>query len=135
MQPDIQVNGIADVQKALRSVSADLPRDLRRINKEAADLVREGARSRAPRRTGKLRDSIASRAEQRGASLKGGGARVPYFGFIDFGGSVGRNNSVKRPFIRRGRIIYPAVNDKRDQIIDTYGRNLNQLLRGAGLQN
>lgn len=135
MQPDIQVSGIADVQKALRSVSADLPRELRRINKEAADLVREAARSRAPHRTGKLRDSIASRAEQRGASVKGGGARVPYFGFIDFGGSVGRNNSVKRPFIRRGRIIYPAVNDKRDQIIDTYGRNLNQLLRGAGLQD
>lgn len=135
MQPEIIVSGIADVQRALRGVSADLPKELRKVNLAAAETVRDAARGRAPSRSGKLRASIAARAEQRGASVKGGGARVPYFGFIDFGGSVGRNNSVTRPFIRKGRIIYPAIDDKRDEIFGTYERGLNTLLRAAGLQD
>ncbi len=135
MQPQVVVSGIADVQRALRAVSADFPKELRKANLAAAEKVRDTARSRAPRLTGRLAQSIASRADQRSASVKGGGARVPYFGFIDFGGSVGRNNSVTRPFIRKGRIIYPAIDERRSEIFDSYEHDINALIRRAGLQD
>lgn len=131
----IVVEGLRELQATLRAVSNDLPRELRKAHKEAAETARDAARSRAPRRSGRLVNSIAARAEQRSASVKGGGARVPYFGFIDYGGSVGRNNSVHRPFIRTGRIIYPAVAEKRADIFGNYERAINALLREAGLQH
>lgn len=140
-EPAIVVEGLRELQKSLRAVSSDLPKELRKANKAAADDVVPAAQRRAPSRTGKLRKSIVARAEQRGASVKGGGARVPYFGFIDFGnkigvgGGVGRHDSHPRPFIKRGRIIYPAVTEKRDEILDTYERALAGLIRSAGLQD
>lgn len=131
---DIVVEGLKELQATLRKVDAALPRQLRKVNKEAADTVASDARGRAPVLSGRLRDSIAARAEQRSASVKGGGGRVPYFGFIDFGGAVGRDHATVRPFIKGGRIIYPAVTANRDRIFDTYERGINALLRD-GLQN
>lgn len=139
--PEIVIEGLADVQRTLRSVDKALPRELRRISKQVADLARDAAREQAPRgESGRLANSIASRPEQRGAAVKGGGARVPYFGFIDFGnevgtgGGVGRGDSHPRPFIKGGRILYPALAANYDRIVDNYARALNSLLRDAGLQ-
>lgn len=132
-QPAIVVEGLRELQSSLREVSDELPRELRKINKAAADLVVPAAQRRAPSVSGRLRKSIVARAEQRGASIKGGGKRVPYFGFIDFGGRVGRNKSVERPFIKRGRIIYPAVDEQHDRIIELHEAGIAALLHDAGL--
>lgn len=135
----IRVVGIAELQKELRNVSTDLPKDLRKLNLAAAAVVAEEARTKAPNQSGKLRGSIVARAEQRGASVKGGGARVPYFGFIDFGnkvhggGGVGRRDSHPRPFLHKGRIIYPALSDKFDEVIELYEDGLADLIERAGL--
>ncbi|HVV37584.1 MAG TPA: hypothetical protein VHC63_13325 [Acidimicrobiales bacterium] len=129
----IGVVGLIEVQRALRQVSDELPRELRQLHKRVSEIVARNAQGRAPELSGRLRASLVARAEQRGASIKGGGARVPYYGFIDFGGRVGRNKSVERPFIREGRIIFPAIVATRDEALETYDEGMADLLDRAHL--
>jgi phage gpG-like protein len=134
----VRVEGLVEFQKALRRADSDLPKRLRLANKAAAEVVAEEARRRvqseAKNPTGKLAGSVAIRAEQRAASVKMGGARTPYAGFFDFGGRVGRNKSVERPFIKNGRVVYPAVAAKNEEVADRFGREIDALLRDAGLR-
>ena len=39
------------------------------------------------------------------------GDDVPWYGFADFGGRVGRKRSIKRTYIKGGRWLFPAVRD------------------------
>lgn len=130
----IQVKGLREVQAALRKVDSELPKALRRVNLAAAEIVAQEARRRAPVKTGKLRKSIKAQGQQRGASVKGGTpSRVPYFGFIDFGGVTGRYGNAKRPFIKDGRIIYPSVARRKQEALEFYERAVDDLIKKAGL--
>lgn len=137
----IGVVGLQEVRGSLAKLGTEWPAQLRRLNKTVADIVAQEARSLAPERTGALRRSITSRAEQKSASVKGGGARVPYFGFIDFGNrvhgghGVGRSDSQPRPFIKSGRIIYPALEAKRTAVLEAYEEGMAHLIDGAGLNS
>lgn len=134
----IRIEGLVELQKALRKADSDLPKRLRLANKAGAEVVAAEARQRvnqvAKNPTGRTERSIAARAEQRGASVKGGGARVPSYAWFDFGGRVGRNKSVVRPFIKGGRIIYPALAAKGSEAVDKYDNEIDALLRDAGLR-
>lgn len=130
----VRVEGIKELQRSLRQANASFPAELRKANKSAAEVVVRFAVPRAPSRTGRLRGSIKAQAQQRGATVKGGTpTRVPYYGFIDFGGSVGIHHSVKREFVSEGRILYPALNDARPVFMTQYERDVRDLLRKAGL--
>ena len=64
----LQVDGLKDVQKALRDVDKALPRELRKANLAAAEIVAVEARRLAPRQSTKLLKSIKAQAGQREAS-------------------------------------------------------------------
>lgn len=70
--------------------------------------VETKARGRARRGslTGQSANSIRAMGPQVSA-----GSGVPWYNFADFGGRVGRNKSVSRPFIKGGRWLFPAVAD------------------------
>lgn len=87
-----------------------------------------------PRRTGKLAASIQPASTQKtGRVAYSQPASVPYAGFIEFGGAVGRNKSVKRPFVRGGRYLFPAAEAEREPVFDTLSTELDRLIRRAGL--
>jgi hypothetical protein len=129
----VRIEGLRELQRDLRLIDKTMPRELRKANKAAAEIVAVEARKRTPVHSGRARRSLVARAEQRSASVKGGGARVPYFAWLDFGGSVGRNKSVHREVIKGGRIIYPALAAKREQVADEYEELLAGVFRLAGL--
>jgi hypothetical protein len=130
----VRVEGIRELQRSLRQANASFPAELRKANKSAAEVVVAFALPKAPVKTGRLRKSIKAQAQQRGASVKGGTeVRVPYFGFIDFGGRVGIHGSVQREFIPEGRILYPALRQARPVFMRTYERDVKSLLVKAGL--
>lgn len=108
-------------------------KELGRAGKEAADVVARAARDKVPVVTGRARSSVRAVARSGGGAVAGGGAKVPYYGWLDFGGRVGRNNSVTRPVIQRGRFIYPALDEHHDEVVDTYERLLRDVLRAADL--
>lgn len=140
MEQRIQVIGLRDLQKELKRLSdtGEWTSELREANKSGAEIVAARARSLAPVRTGRLRDSIRAKASQRDASVAGGGARVPYFGWIDFGGTIRlkhRRRVIKRPFIKEGRILYRALSQEREQVVRHYEGAVSDLLKRAGLMD
>ncbi len=129
----IRIDGIKQFQKALRQMDADLPKQLRVAFNGAAEIVVSAARPRVPRRTGRAAGSLKVRSSQRAGRVASGGRRAPYMPWLDFGGRVGPNRSVRRPFLTRGRFVYRAADDKRPEILDHLSKALGDLARGAGL--
>lgn len=81
-----------------------------------------------PRRTGRLASSIRPASTQRtGQVAYSSPTRVPYAGWIEFGGSRGR------PYVSRGRYLFPAAEAERGPIFNTLSKSLEDLIRRAGL--
>ena len=55
-------------------------------------------------------------------------------GFAEFGGAVGRKKSVKRPFIKSGRSLYPAFKRRYLQVIEAAQEGLADLAKESGLE-
>lgn len=148
----IEVHGLADLQKALRRIERTLPKELGAGLAEAAKIVADAARPKVPRRSGDAQASIKVRKTQRAASLAVGGAKAPYYPWLDFGGTVGRGRvsagnkqraggkfggtagSVRRPVIPGGRYIYPTLKEKDTQIKAKVDEVIADLARRAGFE-
>jgi hypothetical protein len=133
MADTVQVRGLRDYQKALRDIEPALGPELRKALNEVAEIVASDARSLVPARSGKARSSIKAGSSQRAAQIKVGGTKAPYFPWLDFGGRVGRQKSVKRPFIQEGRYIYPTLRRRRDDVEEKLFDVLGRLAEHAGL--
>ena len=119
----IKVEGMRGLQKQLRTMNdTALKAELRKVNKDAANIVADEARNLVPVRTGRLRASIGARGGQRGSTVKAGTAsRVPYAGPIHFG--WGARNIRPQPF------LYEALGKKWREVYDAYEKNLSSLVR------
>lgn len=130
----ITISGLKEFQKSLRKMDADLPKSLRLALNQASELVIDKARPEIPTRSGAARASLKVRSSQKEARIAAGGRRAPYYPWLDFGGKVGRNNSVHRPFYKEGRYIYPALRKNREEIQGVLEQALVELATGAGLE-
>lgn len=126
---------------SLKALDAEAGKALRVEFKEAAEIVAADARRRAPKRSGRLQRSIRAYGTQRGAGIREGKASVEYAGYIDFGNkpNVGRaprhqERSHAYPFIKTGRIMYPAYYANRDRVRAMVGDALFRVARKVGLE-
>lgn len=131
----VRVEGLADLNRALRRVSSDAPKALRLAANAAAEIVVTEARSRMPSRTGKARKSVKARSTRTAARVSSGGRRAPYVPWLDYGGKVGRGKSTERPFESDGRYVYPAFRDKRTEFERLLRDALRQVVADAGLES
>lgn len=129
----IRISGLRDFQAALRQMDGETQKQLRVVLNEAADIIARPAKAAQPTRTGKLQKSLNTRSSQREARVVLGGARVPYAGWVEFGGRVGVKRSVSRRFIPEGRTLYPQLSKRRTQILEALQDGLVTLARNAGL--
>lgn len=135
----ITVDGLDALRRRLAAADKNVAKGLGRAGKSAADIVVAAARTKVPVRSGRARDSLRAVILRGGAGIRGGGAKAPYFGFLDYGnkvdrgGGVGRGDSQVREYLKGGRIVYPAVREKRDEAIDVYVEAMKDLLREAAL--
>jgi len=119
VRAEVRVTGLAETRRSLKRMDDDLPKQLATELKAVAETVVSDARSRVPVRKGKARDSLRVTG---GATvyINGGKAAVPYYAWLDFGGDLkpsgGRRNRQSRPFLKRGRFIYPAIDRNRSRI-------------------
>jgi hypothetical protein len=106
--------------------------------KSVAELVAADARSRVPSRGGKAAASIRARSGGNTVYIRAGGARVPYYGWLDFGGTLKpkgrRYNTQVRPRIQGGRFIYPAIEAKQSLLIKKAEEAFESAKRKAGFQ-
>lgn len=146
----VEIKGLKELVAGLRKADRDLPKAVSKAHREIARKVAAEARRRAPARSGRLRASIRPSGTARGASVRMGGAKVPYAGVQEFGGTVpvraglkgGRRRRIK-PYVgplgssgpwwteEHGYFLYPAARSQREEIIREYWDTLDEHLKGA----
>ena len=135
MVAKITVSGLREFQTALRRMDSDLPKQLRLVLNEAADIVIDYAGAHMERKTGAAAASLKARSSQREARVGLGGRRAPYAPWLDFGGQ-GRvkGRPPARPFLREGRYVYKGLALHREDITTKMSEALTQLATSAGLE-
>jgi hypothetical protein len=133
-RPRIEVAGLREFQRSLRQMDTDLPKQIRVVLNASGEIVIRYARPKIPSKTGAARASMKLRSSQREARLAAGGRKAPYYPWLDFGGAVGPNDSVTRPFITIGRYVYPTLKDHNAEIQDAMADGLQRLATDAGLE-
>lgn len=130
----IEIEGLRQLRAQLKQADAALPKQMRVALNAASELVVSYARPRVPQRSGRARASLKVRSSQTQARVAAGGTRAPYYPWLDFGGAVGPEKSVKRPFYTEGRYVYPGLRENRDKITQVMADALTELARGAGFE-
>ena len=126
----IKVEGLDDFRRRLKVVETTFPGELRKALNDVAEIVAVEARKRVPVVSGRLRDSIKPASTQRFGQVKMGTAKkVPYAGWIEFGG----RKPHPRPVVRAGRYIFPAFVAKRAAVNRRSVEVVEGLARRAGL--
>ena len=114
-----QIDGLKEVNAALRSMSKASRDDMKETHKKAAAIVIDGAKRFVPVRTGRLAASIRDGSTQRMGRVRVGSASVPYAGPIHFGWPA---RAIKpQPF------IYDALDGRRDEVVRVYVRRIDSL--------
>ncbi len=131
--PTIAVFGLSEFTRKLRKVDGEAAKQIRVVFNEAAQLVVDTARPKVPRRTGAAVGSLKTRSTRTAVRVAFGGDRARYFPWLDFGGRVGRNRSVFRPFLKDGRYVYPSYYERKADIERAMQRGIVEVARSAGL--
>ena len=118
-QGKLGITGLADVNKALRSMSKDTRDSMKETHKRAAEIVIQGAKRYVPVVTGRLAASIRNSSTQRMGRVRVGSASVPYAGPIHFGWPA---RQIKpQPF------IYDALDGRRREVAAVYVKRIDEL--------
>jgi hypothetical protein len=141
----IITHGVKELQKALKQMDANAPKELKAGFTNIAENVAAAIRPKIPG-SGRAASSVKARGSQRGGAIAFGGSRAPHYPWLDFGGSVGRGHQQGRPWsgaIKRdwrgnpageGRYVYPTIREKRDYIIRETDEMMERLAKRAGFE-
>jgi HK97 gp10 family phage protein len=136
----VHVEGLKEFLAKIKALEVATPtKVVRTALNSAAALVVADAQRRAPSRSGALKASIRASSTPTFARVSEGSAAVPYAGFIDYGNKVrsgrgvGRGDSQARPFIRTGRVLYPAFRAQRESVITQLNTTLRDAIKSVGL--
>lgn len=132
MADAIRITGLNEFVRSLKTLDKDLPKVLRvAFNAAGQEIVTE-ARANVPTRSGKARASVRAQSTQKAFRITGGSNRVPYYPWLDFGGTAPRAG--KRPFIKDGRYIYASYFKHRDELAVRLEAALLDAARAAGVE-
>lgn len=107
---EVNVHGVTELISGSRRLVKQIDDAARHRFLGVADHAAGIVSTKVPHRTGRLAASISIEPTNRSALLRMGQG-VPYAGWIEFGGSRGR------PFVKRGRYVYPTALDTQDMAV------------------
>ena len=141
----VRVTGIRDLQRALRDVADDLPKELGLANQKVAQHIVDEATS-AAEALGPLwaraAESMKAARKQRVAAINFGGARHPEALGAEFGAGQNVLRNTSRGVIPgwnqfppwrgsdtgAGYFLFPTIRREGDRIVDLYGQVLEDLI-------
>lgn len=126
----IEIKGLKEAVKNAKKVDNDLPKEFRKAGNKAADLLVAWIVPRVPKRSGKAAGTVKAASTQKAARVRAGGPKAPYYPWLDWGGRVGRNKSVKRKFYSDGRYIYPGIVAIKPDLQNAYETALAEAING-----
>lgn len=128
----VRVEGLAQLRRDLRTMGAELDRELRDDLKRAAEReVLPTARALAPRKTGRLASSLRVTARGNRVSIS---SRVPYANVQHWGGTTGRGHQLGHGATRvQGTyFITRAATQNLDRMTSAVGDEFIQFARRHG---
>ena len=134
MTDAVTITGLTEFTRNLKRLDSELPKALRIAFNGCADVVVNAAKPKVPTLTGKARGSVKARSTATASRVIGGGKKVPWYPWLDFGGRVGKHGSIVRPFIKHGRYIYDAYFDNRSRYVVLLEASLLDVARSAGVE-
>lgn len=129
----IDVEGLPELRRLFRKLGGtEQLKGVRRALKAAAEVVAADARSRVPVRSGRAQASIRAGTSGNFGTVSGGKGSLAYYGWLDFGSRTPRTGNPRRvgPWSGsgrgpdRGRFIYPALDAKADEYVNTLADEL-----------
>lgn len=128
----VQVEGLNDLRKALKTTDAELATELRLVLKGAAEIVAVRARSLAPHRSGALAASIKAGTSGSSALVR---SNLPYANVIHWGGTTGPGHSrghAGATTIKPSLFISHAIEQTDRAVVDEVQAGLDRLITRAG---
>ena len=133
----IQVEGLRELQRALRETSDETPKAIQTAHKKVAEIVASAARRNTS--SAELQSRIRTFGTTRAAGLRflghrpKGDARSTDAFLQEFGGRAPLFGDRQHWFTvkakrKSGYIIYPAIADTRDQVEDAYLAELDEAI-------
>ena len=110
--PAVRVENLGKVIRQMKAIEPELVEELKAANREIADKVTTTAKVLAPRKSGKLSNSVRPGATARTGLVRAGSKRVPYAAVQHFGWA--KRNIKPDPF------LYDALDDRRDEVEAAY---------------
>jgi hypothetical protein len=131
---EIHVDSAA-LQKAMKEAGPEMVAELKEGNKALGEIVAERARQIVPVRSGALQKTISATKAVGGAKITAGTpgllSKVPYAGPIHYGWDNAFGNGVT---IEAQPFLSDALDDVGDEVLDAYGKLIEDLLKKAGLK-
>ena len=137
----VKVVGLTELRKACAIMGEDMPLYLREELKKLAEVVAVKARAKVPVIEGTAKGSIRTVMAGAGVAVRGGSAKAPYYGWLDFGGRIRHmgpshahtmNHYLFRPYIKTGRYLYPAADESAVEMAPMVEAMLDRLAVKAG---
>lgn len=131
----VEISGLKELNRKLREIGGDLPKTMRLAFNEAADTVVVEAKPKVPNESGAAARSVRAQSTRTMSRVSGGGAKAPYYPWLDFGGRVGKGKQISRPYKKDGRYIYQVYFKKRDsgEYQEVLSEALRDVIEKAGL--
>jgi hypothetical protein len=135
----VYISNLAEVRKYLRKIHPDLVPVLREDLK-AAIIVNTlpAIIQRVPKISNYARFTIKARSGGNTLYVIAGGKSsvAPYFGWLDFGGTLrnrgpGKNQTIVRPIVKYGRYVYPGIRQTQDRLVEAAGRAVDKAVKSA----
>jgi len=89
VEPGVKVEGLKLLNRNLKKLSTDYPKELKSIHQKVSDPVAVLASRKVRSRTGRLAASIKAGATQKGGHIQAGKMSVPYAAVNHWGGYPG----------------------------------------------
>ncbi len=120
---EVQVKGGTELVTGSKRLVKQIDDDARRRFLSVADHAAGQVMGKVPRKTGRLASSVSIEPTDRSALLRMGQG-VVYAGWIEFGGSRGR------PFVKRGRYLYPTALESQPMAVQAAEYAANESIDG-----
>lgn len=129
----LNVEGLRELQRDLKAVSAAAPKELAEASKDVANFVADDARDKAGGLGGvaaKVAPSVRGSGTSRGGAITLGGSSYPMALGAEFGGRGRPTTQQFQPHLgRTGYFVYPAIRENADEIESAYVDKLDDILR------
>jgi HK97 gp10 family phage protein len=115
---EIKVEGLSELRAGLKQLDAKMPRELNKVAKASAEVVRDEAKRIVPRLSGRLQNSIKASGLAKGAFVRSGG--LEYHRVIHFGWA--RHGISPQPF------LYDARDNREAEVMEKFEREVAALV-------